>query len=450
VERGFVPSELQSAYTATVTRQEFCRLAVSWLEYALNQPVAEILSVRNLTANNPFTDTNDPAIIAAFALGITSGTSATTFSPNATLTREQAAGLVRNTLRAAGVDVFNTTNAGFEDITQASSWAVDGINWVRNAGIMSGTSATPPLFSPLTPYTREQSIITFGRIDLPALLNTTITSPPAQGNGILGGIDLGFTVAQVEAVLGVPKSTYTITGVLGGEWYIFRNDAYTNFYMVAFNNEGKVVTIHTNTFNGVDLDILRQHGGVSEHIDPNRFFNLELGRNEADPFTWLLTYSTTGGTGSAVTTTGEPKLVMELTNAYRAFINMEKHNRPSLVTSAFELERDIPMLVWNEQLATAAHLHSKDLFENRISGHTGSDGSSPKDRAIAAGYGAGVDGTRVSVLENVGAAGSAIGSVIGWVQSDGHRMAMRHAAYKDAGVGAYGRAVIKFGSIRSW
>jgi hypothetical protein len=63
------------------------------------------------------------------------------------------------------MDVSNVSPAGFNDINTASSWAVDGINYVRNAGIMSGTgTADNPLFNPKGNYTREQSIITFNNI----------------------------------------------------------------------------------------------------------------------------------------------------------------------------------------------------------------------------------------------------------------------------------------------
>jgi hypothetical protein len=37
-------------------------------------------------------------------------------------------------------------------------------------GIMRGTSTTPPLFTPMGPFTREMSIATFNQMDPAALL----------------------------------------------------------------------------------------------------------------------------------------------------------------------------------------------------------------------------------------------------------------------------------------
>jgi len=171
IAKGFVPQDLQSDYKNVITRAEFCRMAVKWLECRLDKDIASILADNGVSRNpNAFRDTNDPDILAAYALGITNGTQAPTatapglFTPNGQFSREQAATMIRNTCRVAGMDISNIVPAGFTDIDVASGWAVDGINYVRNAGIMQGTSANPPLFSPKATYTREQSIVTFNNI----------------------------------------------------------------------------------------------------------------------------------------------------------------------------------------------------------------------------------------------------------------------------------------------
>ena len=163
--KGFVPADLLNNYTATITRAEFCRLAVKWLEYKTGKNIDTILKEKFLTRNqNAFSDTQDSDILAAYALGITSGTGNGQFTPNGQFTREQAATMVLNTCKAAGMDVSDIASAGFEDIGAASSWAVDSINFCNNNGIMNGTSISPKLFSPKLAYTREQSIITFDNI----------------------------------------------------------------------------------------------------------------------------------------------------------------------------------------------------------------------------------------------------------------------------------------------
>jgi hypothetical protein len=172
LSKGFVPSDLQSSYTNVITRAEFCRMAVKWLEYRLGKDINTIVAENGDPAkmNHTFSDTTDPNILAAYRLGVTGGTSAPTattpgiFNPSGQFSREQAATMIMNTCKAAGMDVSKTASAGFTDIGTASSWAVDGINYVRNAGIMQGTSTTPLVFSPKNNYTREQSILTFNNI----------------------------------------------------------------------------------------------------------------------------------------------------------------------------------------------------------------------------------------------------------------------------------------------
>lgn len=169
--KGFVPADIQNNYTNVITRAEFCRMAISWLEYVEGKNIDAVLSEKGLSRNeNAFSDTNDPAILAAYALGITNGVAAPSdtapgvFDPNGQFNREQAAVMVMNTCRAYGANIENPPTSDFTDLNTASSWAVHGINFVRANGIMSGTVATPPAFSPKSTYTKEQSIITLDNI----------------------------------------------------------------------------------------------------------------------------------------------------------------------------------------------------------------------------------------------------------------------------------------------
>jgi len=173
LEKGFIPPELLNNYKSAITRLEFCRMAVKWIEYRTGMSINSVLADRGLTRNiNAFTDTRDSSILAAYALGIISGTVAPTpakpgrFSPDSKLSREQAATMIRNVCRAVNMDVSDVTIVGFEDIESASNWAIDNIHFCYAKGIMSGTSITPRLFSPKATYTREQSIMTFDNIKL--------------------------------------------------------------------------------------------------------------------------------------------------------------------------------------------------------------------------------------------------------------------------------------------
>jgi hypothetical protein len=163
IGRGFVPPDLQSNYTSVITRAEFCRMAVKWVEYAAGKSIDAVLSEQGKSRSpGVFTDTDDPDILAAFALGITSGTGNNQFSPDGQFTREQAATMIMNTCGAIGAYTKYPLRSWFWDLETASSWAMNGIHFARANGIMSGTGNDN--FSPKALFTREQSIVTFNNI----------------------------------------------------------------------------------------------------------------------------------------------------------------------------------------------------------------------------------------------------------------------------------------------
>ena len=164
LEMGFVPFDLRGDYTKVITREEFCRMAVKYVEIATGMSIDEVMALKGVSRKEgAFVDTNDPNILAAFALGITNGTGDGVFSPLGIFNREQAARMIMNVCMVLGMDINNAPNSGFSDMGVASDWAVQGINFCFANGIMIGTGENR--FSPMQDYTREQSILTFIRIN---------------------------------------------------------------------------------------------------------------------------------------------------------------------------------------------------------------------------------------------------------------------------------------------
>ena len=85
--------------------------------------------------------------------GITTGTSSTTFSPNATVTRGQT---VTFLYRFAGQPAVSGSSS-FTDVNSSDYYAA-AVQWAKEQGITSGTSDTT--FSPTNDCTRGQ-IVTF-------------------------------------------------------------------------------------------------------------------------------------------------------------------------------------------------------------------------------------------------------------------------------------------------
>ena len=106
---------------------------------------------------NPFTDVKSgsycyEAVLWAVEQGITKGTTATTFSPNAPCTRGQA---VTFLCRAVGTE--GTGDTGFADVG-ANSFCAGSVKWAVENGVTKGITATT--FSPNETCTRGQ-IVTF-------------------------------------------------------------------------------------------------------------------------------------------------------------------------------------------------------------------------------------------------------------------------------------------------
>ena len=122
---------------------------VTFLWRANGSPVVDYaMNFTDVPADAYYAD----AVCWAVSKGITSGTSATTFAPDMTVTRSQT---VTFLYRAAGT--LAVSGGSFADV-DANAYYADAVAWAVAEGITSGTSATT--FSPNAPCTRAQ-IVTF-------------------------------------------------------------------------------------------------------------------------------------------------------------------------------------------------------------------------------------------------------------------------------------------------
>lgn len=101
-----------------------------------------------INGSSPFTDVKDDdwygdAVRWAERAGVVSGTSATTFAPNAAITREQLAAILMN---YANYKHENTSARAdlskYSDVGKISSWANDVMAWAVSKGYISGMTAT--------------------------------------------------------------------------------------------------------------------------------------------------------------------------------------------------------------------------------------------------------------------------------------------------------------------
>ena len=110
-----------------------------------------------------FTDTDKDYIKVAFALGSVNGVSDTKFSPNALITRQEAATMLANTIHMQVGFSYkeNTSRYGYSDFSKIASWAKPAVMVMYSTDVMEGTGGK---FDYNGKYTREQSIATMKRI----------------------------------------------------------------------------------------------------------------------------------------------------------------------------------------------------------------------------------------------------------------------------------------------
>ena len=96
-------------------------------------------------------------------------------------------------------------------------------------------------------------------------------------------------------------------------------------------------------------------------------------------------------------------------------------------------EHNLEPLSFSESLASAAQVHVEDIVEHNYGPtHTGSDGSSVRDRAEREGY------PTQFVGENVAAGHDSVEDTFEqWMNSRGHRENILNSNYTEAGIGYY-------------
>lgn len=136
--------------TKNITRKEFAHTVVKMYEKITGQKAVPI-------AKNPFTDTKDKEVLKAYNIGITNGTSDTTFSPDALITREQMATMMTRALTKAGKDTSRPESAKlFADDSEFSEYAKDSIYYMSSIEIIKGVGENK--FNAKGNASREQAL----------------------------------------------------------------------------------------------------------------------------------------------------------------------------------------------------------------------------------------------------------------------------------------------------
>ena len=157
---GLIPDTFDGKdFTKPINRAEFAAVCVKVYE--------SMSGVEAAPANpNPFTDTDDVYVLKALNIGLTAGTSATTFEPDLLLNREQAAAMLTRVYKYFAYDDWSleadgdfpliyTKQAPFDDDAKISGWARDSVYFMASKGIINGIGNN--LFAPRNTTPEEEA-----------------------------------------------------------------------------------------------------------------------------------------------------------------------------------------------------------------------------------------------------------------------------------------------------
>lgn len=154
---NLIPENIQGEYRNSITREEFCELAVKLYE-ALSDKEG------TLQETNPFTDTENTKVIIANNLGIVQGIGDGKFDPNNMVTREGISVMLYRTLKAAKpeYDYSELYESTFTDNYIISSWAQEAVGYLYVVGVINGVGDNQ--FRPAGSSSREEAIVLVKRM----------------------------------------------------------------------------------------------------------------------------------------------------------------------------------------------------------------------------------------------------------------------------------------------
>lgn len=238
---GLLPEELDSNYRADITREEFCLLAVTFIEKFYEENMETIAVQKGISMDkSPFIDVNNKNIDYCYRLGIVSGRSANIFDPKSSITRQEAAVMVTKMAEVIGVSAaaYNY-EPEYDDKNNIEPWAVNSVNFVTEKSIMSGTGRAT--FSPNLAYSRQQAITTFYN----AFLNLNISHIETKPVTILGKeVRLGDSQTYVNSQFGTPNDVFESESSF--TWNVFHNN-FADTILIGIEN-GVVKAIATNSY----------------------------------------------------------------------------------------------------------------------------------------------------------------------------------------------------------
>ncbi|MBO4898254.1 MAG: DUF5050 domain-containing protein [Clostridia bacterium] len=155
IKAGLVPERIQDNYQQAITREEFCE-AVMLLYESFGGKVS--------VTENPFADTQNPKVAAAYGAKIVEGMGEGLFAPENNITRQEICTMLKRCVVSAKPETFiaDSFPNSFPDEADIADWAIDGVKYINMLEVMLGDDAAR--INPLQNTTREQAILLIYRL----------------------------------------------------------------------------------------------------------------------------------------------------------------------------------------------------------------------------------------------------------------------------------------------
>lgn len=151
-EINLLPKKIIGEYRSSITREEFCEVAVNLYEAISGKEGV-------LPGESPFIDTQNTKVRIANNLGIVQGTGDGKFNPSDMITRQEISVMLYRTLQVAKPE-YNYSNSYeyiFEDYNMISSWAREAVGYLYGIGVINGVGDN--LFNPGGDTSIEEAIV---------------------------------------------------------------------------------------------------------------------------------------------------------------------------------------------------------------------------------------------------------------------------------------------------
>lgn len=165
---GLITENVDGAYQANITRQEFCNLAMKLLRITLGEESLNKLiwstGISYDSASASFTDVSHPDVIDCYRLNIVNGKAMGIFDPNASLSRQEAAKMLAKVCGYLEIEASGQEPV-FQDTSMIDTWAKEFVSFICRTGIMNGkSSGSITVFDPLGYYSRQEAVVTMLRM----------------------------------------------------------------------------------------------------------------------------------------------------------------------------------------------------------------------------------------------------------------------------------------------